>query len=55
MNTPLRVLTIQVSTTADGKNDYLQILSGDQFSLNVLLIAGHIEIQDRRKPEAEAK
>lgn len=48
MNTPHKELIITVSKTADGENDYLQILSGDQWSLNIVLIADIVEIRDRR-------
>lgn len=42
-------LTIRISRTEDGKSDYVQILSGDQFTLNIVLIANIIVIRDRRK------
>ncbi len=42
-------LTIQISKTADGQQNYMQILSGDQFSLNIVLIADEIVVDDRRK------
>jgi len=45
---PIDKLTILVSKTADGRNDYVQVLSGDQFSLNVVLIARKITIRDVR-------
>lgn len=50
MNQPIPKLTIQVTRTADGQNEYLQILSGDQFSVNVVLIAAIIEVRDCRYP-----
>lgn len=41
-------LTIQVTKTRDGKQEYVQIMSADQFSINVVLIADEIEITDNR-------
>lgn len=40
-------LTITVSKTVDGAQDYLQILSGDAFSVNIVLL-GEIEVHDTR-------
>ena len=42
-------LTIQVTETADGGGEYVQIMSGDMTTINVVLIAGEIEIRDDRK------
>lgn len=50
MLTPPEKLSIAVSKTSDGQYDYLQILSVDQFSVNIVLIAGQIEIRDARPP-----
>ena len=41
-------LTIQISKTSDGQHDYLQITSSDQVTLNIVLIADTIHVQDRR-------
>ncbi len=41
-------LTITVTKTADGKSEYVQIMSEDYLSVNVVLIAKEIEIQDGR-------
>ena len=41
-------LQILVSKTANGKADYLQILSEDQFSINIVLVAEKIIIEDKR-------
>ncbi len=51
MLTPPPKLTIQVTKTADGQMDYVQILSEDQFSLNIVLIAQEIVIRDGRPPK----
>ena len=40
-------LTVQLSKTADGKYDYMQALSADQFSLNIVLIADEIVVKDQ--------
>lgn len=44
-------LTIRVSKTADGKQDYMQITSEDQFAINIVLVAPEILIEDAREPE----
>jgi len=49
MLVPPKKLTITLSRTADGQADYLQILSEDQFSLNVVLIAEQIFVRDQRE------
>ncbi len=44
-------LKISVSKTADGTKDYLQIMSDDMFSTNIVLIADKITINDARPKE----
>ena len=46
--TQITKLTIQVTKTRDGLRDYVQIMSSDQFTVNVVLIADHIEVADER-------
>ena len=41
-------LKITVSPTANGNGTYVQIMSADGFSINVVLIAESVEIQDAR-------
>lgn len=53
MNTPYPKLTITITKTMDGVSDYVQILSGDQFALNIVLIANEIVVRDARKPEVK--
>jgi hypothetical protein len=48
---PLPNLKVTISKTADGSNDYMQIVSDDQFALNIVLIAGKIEVADSRPAE----
>ena len=43
-------LKLTLSKTQDGQHDYLQIVSDDQFALNIVLIADKIDVDDRRKP-----
>ena len=41
-------VTIQVSRTADGKGQYLQVMSGDMVSVNVVIVANEFVIRDDR-------
>ena len=45
---PLQSLTVTVTKTADGLADYVQIMSADQFSVNVVLISQKITVRDAR-------
>ena len=47
--TNIAKLRIQVTKTADGLREYVQIMSGDSFTVNVVLIASEIEIFDERE------
>jgi len=42
-------LKIQISKTSRGDQDYVQITSDDLMSVNIVLIADHIEVDDRRE------
>ena len=42
-------LRIRVSKTSQGNQDYLQVMSDDMVSVNIVLIAERIEIDDARK------
>lgn len=42
-------LTVQITPTSDGKQEYLQIMSQDMVSVNVVLVADKIELHDDRK------
>ena len=45
-------LNVTISKTADGKDDYIQIMASDGISVNVVLIATEIKVQDvRPKPK----
>lgn len=41
-------LTVTISKTSDGKSDYLQIMSRDMISTNIVLVSPKIEVEDRR-------
>lgn len=41
-------LTITVTKTSTGDQEYVQIMSSDMFSINVVLIADEIEVRDER-------
>jgi hypothetical protein len=42
-------VTVQISKTSDGKKDYMQIMSEDYTSLNIVLVVDQIEVKDVRK------
>ena len=42
------IYKVTITKTADGKAEYMQIISSDQFSLNLVLI-GKFEVLDTRK------
>ena len=42
-------LNVTVSKTSDGNADYIQIMSDDLLSVNIVLVAKQIEITDRRR------
>lgn len=48
-------LKITVTKTANGLQEYLQVISDDQFAINVVLIADKIEILDTRPVEPKRK
>ena len=41
-------LSITVTKTRDGQDDYVQIMSADQFSVNIVLISSKITVKDAR-------
>jgi len=43
-------LTVQVTKTSNGLRDYVQITSPDQLSINIVLIADQITVEDHREP-----
>jgi len=47
-------LNIQITKTSDGKQEYIQIMSADMVTVNVVLVADRIVMQDMR-PKEEPK
>jgi hypothetical protein len=45
---PSQPLKVTITKTTDGQSDYVQIMSQDQFSVNIVLIAPAIEVLDTR-------
>jgi len=41
-------IRVQISKTADGTGDYMQAMSEDGLSINVVLVAGEIVLRDDR-------
>ena len=48
------ILRVTVTKTSGGRGEYIQIMSDDQLSVNVVLVAESIEVMDLRKPGAKA-
>ena len=46
-------LNVTITETSDGLAEYIQIMSADLVSVNIVLIAGKIEVQDAREDETE--
>jgi len=46
-------LTIQVTKTSQGDQEYVQIMSEDFKSVNIVLIADEIEVRDDREDADE--
>jgi len=44
-------LSVQISKTSRGDQDYMQIMSDDLMSVNIVLIADRIEVNDTRDSE----
>jgi hypothetical protein len=45
---------VMITKTADGKQEYTQIIAADQFSTNIVLI-GKFVVKDLREPERGAE
>jgi hypothetical protein len=41
-------LTVTVTPTSDNSHDYIQIMSEDMVSVNIVLVADEIEVKDTR-------
>lgn len=48
-------IAITVSKTSDGESDYIQITSSDMMTLNVVLVATSVTIDDRRPTKKKPK
>lgn len=42
-------LNVTISKTSDGKDDYMQIMSEDMITTNIVLVAKKIEVEDARE------
>ena len=42
------ILNVTITKTSTGMADYIQIMSDDQISVNIVLIAEKIEVADHR-------
>ncbi len=42
-------LSVVITKTADGLQDYIQVMSEDMISVNVVLVADKIKVEDTRK------
>ena len=49
----IETLKITISRTRDDLQDYVQVMSSDQLTVNVVLIANRIEIVDSRRKKAK--
>ncbi len=47
-------VTVTITKTADGSREYVQIMSKDSFSVNVVVIADTIVVEDHREAADEA-
>lgn len=44
-------LNVTVTKTSRGDQDYIQVMSDDMTTVNVVLVADSIEVQDHRKTD----
>jgi len=44
----IKKVTVTISKTANGLNDYIQVISEDQFSVNFTAVATKIVLDDKR-------
>jgi len=47
----LEKINVNISKTSNGTADYLQIMSKDMITINIVLIAEEIKVIDRRPEE----
>jgi len=46
-------LTVTITKTSFGDSDYIQIMSEDQISVNIVLVAEEIEVHDHSTPRVK--
>lgn len=46
-------LTVTVTKTSDGLSDYIQVMSADMLTVNIVLIADLIVVEDHRAEAAD--
>ena len=51
----IKKLNITITKTADGAREYIQILSEEQISINVVFVARSIDLKDHRDETEEEK
>ena len=47
------ILTITVTKASDGIREYVQVMSEDMFTVNVVFLVDAIVVDDRRSPKEE--
>jgi hypothetical protein len=45
---PQQPLLVTITKTADGRAEYMQVMSADQFSVNIVLISPRFTVTDAR-------
>ena len=48
-------LDVTITKTRTGTQDYIQIMSDDQFSVNICLVADEIRVSDHRVRDGKEK
>lgn len=46
-------LEVTISKASNGKHDYMQIMSDDQFSVNIVLVVDEVKVNDHRQATKE--
>ena len=47
-------LNVTITKTSTGKHDYIQIMSDDMTAINIVLIAGEIDVKDHRPKKKDS-
>ena len=48
-------LNVTITKTSDGRSDYIQVMSHDMTTVNVVLIADEIKVEDFREGSADGE